>query len=138
MMQFNTYLTFDGNAREAMTFYNQCLGGDLKLLTFGEAEVPCSTSDKTKIMHASIIKNGEAMLMASDASSEMPVKLLIGNNFSICVNPSDMAETEKIFHSLSKNGKIIMPLEETFWATRFGMFTDQFGVNWMISLNKAH
>lgn len=138
MQQFNTYLTFDGNAREAMKFYAECLGADLQLRTFGEADVPCPSSDKNKILHASIMKNGSAVLMASDATTDMPVKLVVGNNFSICLNTSDIPETEKLFNALSKNGKTIMPLGETFWATRFAMFTDQFGINWMLNLMKDH
>lgn len=137
MSQFNTYLTFDGNAREAMKFYSECLGADLQLMTFGESEMPCSAGDKNKIMHASLIKGGEMLLMASDTTSEMPVKFIVGNNFSISINCKDMAETDKLFTSLSKNGRTIMPLQETFWAARFGMFTDQFGINWMLNLAKT-
>lgn len=137
MKEFTTYLTFDGTTKEAMKFYAECFGAELSMITFGEANVPHADSEKNRIMHARISK-GTMTLMASDSSVNMPTKLIQGNNFSISVNCESVEETEKFYKFLIKNGKEIMPLQETFWATRFGMLTDQFGINWMFNLEKKH
>lgn len=135
MKAIYAYLNFDGNAREAMKFYAECLGADLWVMTFAEAKVPCPDAAKDRVMHAKISK-GSAVLMASDTMPEMPFQK--GNNFSISVDCESPAEAEKLFSAFSRNAKINMPIQETFWAHRFGMLTDQFGVNWMFNCEKEH
>jgi PhnB protein len=72
--------------------------------------------------------------MASDNMPGMPFTL--GNNFSISIDCDTAEEIDKLFNALGENGKVTMPLQKTFWAARFGMLTDQFGINWMFNLNE--
>ena len=134
MDAITTYLNFDGNCREAMTFYQTCLGADLRLMTFAEApqEMPCPPSDL--ILHATITK-GSLVLMASDAMPGMP--LIKGNNAWLSINCHSVEEIDKLFVAFGEGGKVLMPLGATFWAARFGMLTDQFGVNWLFNLEQG-
>ena len=143
MKQINTYLMFDGNCREAMTFYNQCLGAELNMMTYGEmpgqeASGQCNIPEEAKgrIMHACVNK-GPVMLMASDIMPGMPGVFTHGNNFSVNISCESVQEIEGLFTAFGNGGKITMPLQETFWAARFGMLTDQFGIDWMFNLEHA-
>jgi PhnB protein len=133
MKQILTYLNFDGNCREAMQFYKQCLGGELQLAPFAEmpGDVPTEATDR--IMHARLT-TGTETLMASDIPPGAPFRQ--GNNFAICLQPENISETERIFKALGGKGQVTMPLQDTFWGARFGMLTDQFGINWMINFEK--
>lgn len=133
MTEATTYLIFDGNCREAMKFYEKCLGADLYLMPFSEAPGDFAKQAKDRIMHASLRK-GIPILMASDTMPGMPFQQ--GNNFSIAIACENVQEIDRLFAALGENGKVTMALQETFWATRFGMLTDQFGINWMLSLSK--
>lgn len=128
-----TYLNFDGNARSAMEFYARCLGAELSLMRFFEANVDVPAGAKDRIMHAKLTK-GACTLMASDTLPGMP--FIQGNNFYICLNCESLEETEKLFASLGEKGKVTMPLQDMFWGARFGMLMDQFGVNWMLNFEK--
>ena len=133
MKEIITYLNFDGNTREAMKFYERCLGGELYIMPFSEAPGDFPKEAKDRIMHATL-RNGSAVLMASDTMPGMPFKQ--GNNFSICISPESLDETDRLFAALGEKGKVTMPLQETFWGARFGMVTDQFGINWMLNFEK--
>ena len=133
MRQINAYLTFDGQCREAMTFYKQALGGELQMMPFSDMPGNHPPEVKDRIMHARLSK-GVAILMASDAVPGHPFSK--GTNFSVSVDCENVQETEKMFGALSEGAKVTMPLQETFWATRFGMLTDRFGINWMFNLEK--
>jgi PhnB protein len=135
MKRTNTYLIFDGNCRQAMKFYQECLGGELQLLPYSEMPpgVPVPKEAKDRIMHSRLTK-GDAILMAMDTSPDRPLRQ--GNNFSISIECDNVEEIERLFKSLSMEGKVTMPLEETFWAKRFAMLTDRFGINWMLDLEK--
>lgn len=129
----NTYLTFNGNCREAMTFYKKCLGGDLELMSFadvpkGECDVPPEAKDK--IMHG-MLKSGQVILMASDPMPGVSVRQ--GDNFSIAIMCESLEEIEALYAALSENGTATMPLSNTFWGARFGMLTDQFGIPWLFN-----
>jgi PhnB protein len=130
MKEMITYLNFDGNTRDAMQFYARCLRAELP---FSEAnrEVPPGAKDRT--IHARLTK-GSCVLMASDTMPGMPLQT--GNNFHICLNCESLDETERLFSALGENGKVTMPLQDTFWGARFGMLLDQFGVNWMLNFEK--
>jgi PhnB protein len=135
MKEINAYLIFNGNCREAMTFYQKCLVADLQMIPFSDmpgGNVPQEAKDR--LMHARLTK-GPAVLMASDNMPGMPFHQ--GDSFSVSLNCESVQEIEKLFSTLSEKGKVTMPLQETFWAARFGMFTDQFGINWMLNLDKA-
>ena len=133
MKEFNTYLNFDGNCKEAMSFYQKCLGAELQLMPFSQAPCDMPAEAKDRIMHARLTK-GPAVIMASDTMPGMPFQQ--GNNFSINIACESVEEIEKYYAALGEKGKVIMPLQETFWAARFGMVTDQFGIGWMFNFEK--
>jgi PhnB protein len=129
------YLNFEGNCRDVMTFYQQCLGGELTLVTFGDmpemsAQLPEAV--KSRIMHASL-KSGDAVLMASDTLPGMPGTLTKGTNFSISVQPQSSEEIDRLWAAFSQGGTIQHPLSEAPWGARYGMLTDQFGIQWMFN-----
>lgn len=123
---------FNGNCREAFDFYARVLGGTIEFSqTFGEAPPGHSTEEtRDLIMHISMDIDG-TKLFGSDAPAEHAVTF--GNNFSIALNPDSEADSDRLFNAISDGGQVTMPLMETFWAKKFGMCTDKFGVNWMIS-----
>jgi PhnB protein len=128
-----TYLNFDGNCREALEFYAKCLGSEVTLMPFSEGprDLPAAAKEAgQRIMHGRLTK-GKTILMASDCVPGMNFQP--GNNFSISLECESMDEIEKLFAALGENGKVTMPLQDMFWGARFGMITDQFGVNWMLN-----
>jgi len=133
MLGSNIYLIFNGNCREAMAFYKEAIGGDLQIMTFGESPDAGQFPKEThgRIMHACLSKAPMTVIMASDNMPGMPFTQ--GDNFSISLNCENIPESEKLFKALSRQAKkITMPLGETFWAVRFGMLTDKFGINWVV------
>src|SRR5262245_31844730 len=116
MKEMITYLNFDGNCREAMTFYERCLGGELQLMPFSEGQFDYPKEAKDRIIHARLAR-GSAVLMASDTMPGMPFQE--GNNFSICINCETLQELEKLFSALGEKGKVTMPLQDTSWGARF-------------------
>ena len=128
MKQIVTYLTFNGNCREAMDFYAKCLGGDLHVMPFSDMPGDVPKEAKERVMHARL-DSGPAVLMASDTMPGMG--FLQGNNVSVSVQCESLAEVEKIYSAFAASGTTTMPLADTFWGARFGMLTDQFGVHWM-------
>lgn len=131
MKDITPYLTFNGNCRQAMTFYKDILGGDLELMDFASSpmdDVPDEA--KNNIMHA-ILSTNSFTLMASDTMPNQPVTN--GNSVSLSINCQSTDEINHLFNSLSDGGQITMPLEDTFWGARFGMLTDKFGTCWMFN-----
>jgi PhnB protein len=133
MKEITTYLNFDGNCREAIKFYERCLGGELQMMPFSETPCNAPKEAKDRIAHARLV-NGSAVLMASDTMPGMPFNP--GNNFSICVNCQSVEELDRSFTSLGENGRVTMPVQDTFWGARFGMLEDQFGIHWMFNFEK--
>jgi PhnB protein len=135
-MKFVTaYLTFNGNCRDAMTFYQRCLGGDLQVTPWPNAQGKPSTDPNAGIMHARIVHGGRPILMASDTQSGD--SFVAGNNFSVSLDCESVEETERFFAALGKGGTIIMPLGDVPWGARFGMLTDPFGIKWMLNCELA-
>ena len=130
MKAFQPYLNFDGDTREAMTFYHQALGGDLSIQTFGDVKAPGPPGSENRVMHASLT-NGPAVLMASDTMPGMQFSK--GNNVHINVDCSSLDEIDRIFKALSEGGQVVMPLADQFWGARFGMLVDKFGMHWMFN-----
>ncbi|MDQ2898588.1 MAG: VOC family protein, partial [Acidobacteriota bacterium] len=124
MKDINAYLIFDGNCREAMKFYEKCLGAELHLMPFSEAPGDFPKETRDRIMHARLMK-GSAVLMASDTMPGKPFQQ--GNNVWISIACESIQEIERFFLALGENGKVAMPLQDTFWGAHFGMLTDQFG-----------
>jgi len=135
MIKFCPYLYFNGNCREAMTFYKECLGGELKLMTVGESPTASQrpAAMKDKILHSTLEKDN-MLIMASDWMA--PTKPVNGNTIQLCIASSvGKKEIEGYFSKLSKGGKISYPLKEEFFGT-YGAFTDKFGTNWMFQADK--
>ena len=132
-MQFTSYLSFDGQCEAAFKFYEQCFGGKIvAMFPFGDtpaaAHVPADF--RNKIMHARLVV-GDQVLMGSDCTPEHPYVGIKGCSVSIGV--TDPKEAERIYQALADKGQVTMPLQQTFWALRFGMVTDRFGVPWMVN-----
>src|SRR4051812_17558384 len=119
MTTINSYLTFSGNCREAMTFYRDCLGGDLTLQTIGESPLSDKMPAQMKacILHA-MLKSGPLVLMASDMVPEEG--LVRGNGISMCVNCSSEEEITVLYKKLSDGGRSTHSLETTFWGATLG------------------
>ena len=134
MKNFNPYLTFEGNCREAMEFYKNILGGEIVTMqSFEEAKQNIAPEYKNKIVHAELKAEG-VHFMASDG---MPGwKARPGNNITLSIDLTDGMEQEKIFKALSEGGMVTMPMNETFWGARFGMLTDRYGIQWMLNYQK--
>ena len=132
-MNVNPYLILDGNCEAAFTFYAQATGGELgPLMRFGETpgcdDMPASHKDK--IMHTHVMF-GQTVLMGSDNHPAHPYDGVKGCSVSLSVD--SIADAERIFAALSEGGQVTMALDQTFWAVRFGMLVDKFGVPWMVS-----
>ncbi|MDI5935707.1 VOC family protein [Halomonas kalidii] len=139
-MLLNTYLIFNGDCRAAFEFYQRCLGGEIAALhPYSEAPEECAQDvppeHRDKIMHARLVVDGQ-VLMGSDTTPACPAPYagIKGAHVSISVDTPE--EAERIFPALADNGSVVMPLEETFWARRFGMLVDRFGVSWMINCER--
>jgi PhnB protein len=132
MAQLNPYVRFnDSKCKEAMTFYKECIGGELTLQTIGETpmakEMPAD--QQGKIMHAQL-KGPGIELYASDMMRDVAK---IGDNFALSINTESEAEGKAIFDKLSVGGEVFMPLEKTFWGAIFGVVTDKYGIEWMVN-----
>lgn len=135
MKEIAPYLIFNGECKAAMEFYKKCLDAQLDLVPFSSSPMKVPEGAGELIMHARLAK-GAAVLMASDSTPENRVQ--VGNNFWVSLQCESVEEAEKLFAAFSAGAqKITMPLQETFWAVRFGMLTDKFGVNWMFNLGKS-
>lgn len=134
MAQLDAYLSFNGNCREAMTFYKECLGGELNIMTVGDSPVADKIPDMAKdsVMHADL-KNGRLNLLGSDM---MGKNLEHGNAITLCLNCSSEDEIQNYFSKLSSGGKVTQPLRVEFWGGTFGTLTDRFGLNWMFNYDK--
>lgn len=132
-MTLNTYLTFDGNCREAFEFYRSVFGGEFGTFqTFGDGppDMPVSDEERQRVMHVSL-PIGSRVLMGSDSSSFGP-PLATGNNFSLSIELESREQCDELFAKLSAGGSVVMPLQEMFWGAYFGQCTDRFGINWMV------
>ena len=135
-MQLNPYLFFNGECEAAFKFYEQCLGGKIDaMMTYAESPEAEQTSPESRdrIMHAQLTVNDMA-LMGSDAPPDYFEK---PQGFSVSLQFDDVVEAERIFQAFAEKGTIKMPLQETFWAARFGVVVDRFGTPWMINCDRA-
>lgn len=131
MKELTTYLNFDGNCRQAMTFYARCLGVDLEIMPFSQAPGDFPKEARDRVMHARLPKGPRPLLMASDT---MPgTRFHLGNNFNVCINCESREEIDRLFAALGEKGKVTMALHDAFWGARFGILVDQFGVSWMFN-----
>ncbi|MFZ0334060.1 MAG: VOC family protein [Candidatus Acidiferrales bacterium] len=134
-MRLRPHLNFDGKCEAAFKFYENCLGGKITfMMTYGDSPMAAQTQPdwQKKIIHATLAV-GDQVLTGADAPPGYYQK---PQGFSVTLNVSDAAEADRIFNALSEKGVVQMPVQETFWALRFGMFVDQFGTPWMINCGK--
>jgi PhnB protein len=135
MLGVKPYVAFTGNCKEAINFYKEALDGEILFTqTYGESPMKGKGPDD-KIMHCSL-KIGDSVIMACDnVFEEHPTK--VGNNISLALGTDDIPKAEAMFNKMAEGGTVGMPMQETFWAERFGMLTDKFGINWMFNCEKA-
>ncbi len=134
-MRIDPHLNFNGECEAACKFYEQCLGGKITFsMTYAGSpmanQVPAAWGNK--ILHLSLAV-GENIISAADAPPDRYQK---PQGFHVAIDTKDPAEAEGVFHALAKNGTVQMPVQETFWALRFGMLIDQYGIPWMVNCSK--
>jgi PhnB protein len=133
MKNIKCYLNFNGECRDAMNFYKDCFGGELELITFEgspmAAKMPTAAAAQG-IMHSTLKMSNGTSLMASDG---MPGQESAsgGGQVTLYLESESLEQQQQYYDALSQGGNITMPLEDTFWGTRFGQVTDKFGINWM-------
>ncbi len=135
-MQLNPHLSFSGQCDAAFRFYEKCLGGKIEaMVTFADTPMAGQIPGewRGKIAHARLCI-GDQVLMGGDPPPQNyePVK-----GCSISITVAEPAEAERLFHALAEGGTVRMPMQKTFWSARFGMFTDRFGIPWMINCEQA-
>jgi PhnB protein len=138
MTTVNTYLIFDGNCEEAFTFYKSVFGGEFTYLGRYKDMPPtdgqyCPPEDLEKVMHVSLPISAETVIMGSDSSKTYGQATVFGNNISLSINADSKESADLLFTGLSSGGQVKMPMNQTFWGAYFGMFTDKFGIHWMVN-----
>ncbi|MFY9488370.1 MAG: VOC family protein [Solirubrobacterales bacterium] len=127
------YLTFDGNCRDAMEFYQGILGGTLEIQTFGEAPMESPPELAERVMHA-YLDSDQIRMMASDTPPGM--LLTVGNNVNLSIVGPDEEKLTGVFNALAESGDVKVPLEKQFWGDIFGQATDRYGINWMVNVGE--
>ncbi len=136
------YLTFPGNCEDAFNFYRSVFGGQFpymgrfKDMPSMPGQPALSEEDANKIMHVSLPISEETILMGSDSSEAFGHVTNIGNNFSISINAKSKDDADRLFNGLSEGGHVVMPMDKTFWGSYFGMFTDKYKIQWLVSFDE--
>jgi PhnB protein len=130
--RLNPYISFDGNAREAMEFYKSVFGGELALNTFGELGGQ-DAPNPDNIMHAMLETDSGFTLMGSDTPPGMEHDP--GNNFAVSLSGDDGDELRGYWEQLCGDGAVTVPLEKQMWGDEFGMCVDRFGISWMVNIS---
>jgi len=128
----NPYLNFEGNARQAMEFYESVFGGTLNVSTFGEFQAAEDPSEEDLVMHADLEGTGGIRFMAADTPKRM--EYTPGTNISMSLSGEDEAQLTGYFDKLADGGSVMMPLTKAQWGDTFGMCTDRFGVRWLVNI----
>lgn len=134
-MQINTYLMFNGQCEEAFHFYEKALGGKIQQMSRYEGmpgDYQVSPGYNQKIMHARITV-GDVIVMGSDAPPDRYQKPA---GIQVSITVTEPADADRVFQALSEGGEVQMPMQETFWALRFGMLVDRFSIPWMVDCEK--
>lgn len=127
------YLSFPGTCREAMTFYKDCLGGELEIMTFEGSPIEIPPGAENNVLHCILTRPG-IVLMASDT---MPGDRHVnGTNVSLSLNCESRSQADEFFGKLGTGGTVTMPMQNTFWGAYFGMVTDKYGTHWMFNYDK--
>ena len=139
-IRLNPYLIFDGNAKEAVGFYEKALGGKVMgIMTYGDLpedpDHPMPEKMKARVMHAHL-KVGDADLMFSDTYPGEPYQR--GNAVQIAIHPRDPENAKAIFNALAEGGQVLLPLQETDWSPLYGIVTDRYGVTFQVNVPAEH
>lgn len=134
--RINSYLTFNGNCREAMVFYKECLGGELVLQTVGESPLSEQMPDKMKenVVHSTLV-NDKIILMGTDMVGEQG--LVKGNAVSLMLNCVSEEEIKEFYKKLASGGKATHPLHDTYWGALFGDLIDKYGIHWLLNFDRT-
>jgi len=135
-VQLNPYLSFRGNASQAMDFYHSVFGGELTRSTFGEFNASTDPAEKDLIMHSQLVTGDGLVLMVSDVPSHMEYQVGT-NNFSVSLSggTDDDARLRGYWEKLSSGGNVLASLEVAPWGDTFGMCVDQFGITWLVNIS---
>lgn len=139
LASISPYINFNGNCEDAFNFYRSVFGGQFNGVNrFNEmppqeGQPPLPAEVGNLIMHISLPIGKGAALMGSDALDGFGPPMVFGNNFAVSIDAPSDAEADRLYNGLSAGGAQTMPMSKTFWGSYFGMFTDKFGINWMIS-----
>lgn len=135
MTTINAYINFNGRCTEAMSFYQDCIGGELSIQKISESPLAaqCPAAMQDQVLHATLSK-GSLLLMGSDMQD--PGGYKYGLNVALSLNCSSEEEINELFTGLSAGGTIIDPLKVQFWGAMFGVFNDKFGIRWMLHYDK--
>ena len=136
MAQLSPYLNFNNKCREAMTFYKDCLGGDLMMQTVGDmpemaAQMPPEFKDS--ILHASLT-SGDLVLFGSDMNRDQPIE---GNTIQLCINCGSDEELNNIFNKLSDGGKVLQPVGDMPWGATYAELRDKYNKTWLLNFQKT-
>src|SRR4029450_1526494 len=129
--RLNPYLSFNGNARDAMEFYRSVFGGELRINTFGDYGNP-DPAVADKVMHAQLETDAGYTLMASDLMPDMPFNR--GDSITVSLSGEDADRLRGDWEKRSGGGTVSMPLEKQMWGDEFGMCSDRYGVPWMVDI----
>ncbi|MFD2469430.1 VOC family protein [Amycolatopsis silviterrae] len=132
--KLNPYISFAGNAREAMEYYHSVFGGDLALNTYGDSGAPAEAGNAGNIMHALLEGDNGFTLMASDVPPGMEHHP--GTNISVSLSGDDGDLLRHCWEKLSDGGSVTVPLEKQMWGDEFGACTDRFGISWMVNIGQ--
>ena len=131
--RLNPYISFRGNARQALEFYQGVFGGTLRLSTFGEFNTP-DPSIADQIMHGMLETTSGYTIMGADTPPGMAHNP--GDNITVSLSGDDGAELREYWDKLSASGKVSMPLEKQMWGDEYGALVDQFGIQWMVNISE--
>ena len=138
MATVNPYLVFNGNCEAAFLFYESVFETKIPYMgKFGEmpeSESKLTENEANLVMHVTLPIGKDTVLMGSDANAASG-NVKFGDNVSVSINAESIAEADKLFYGLSESGIIKMPIQKTFWNAYFGMFTDKFGIHWMVNFD---
>lgn len=135
-MQLTPYLIFNGQCEEALNFYAKAIGGEIKdLMRYEGSPAEAMSDDTEKVLHSHFVVDGNILFMASDSGKGAPMASP-GGMVHLSLNFKDEGRLENVFATMSDGGTVSMPLQDTFWGARFGMLTDQYGINWMFNYDR--
>lgn len=133
--RLNPYIGFNGNARQALEFYQQVFGGELVVTTFGEGGGMAGTPDADKVMHGQLENPDGYTLMAADPPPGETADQ--GGNITVCLSGDDGDTLRRYWERLAADGTVSVPLEKQVWGDEYGACTDKFGVNWMVNIGQS-